>query len=47
MAGFQAAPRRAFIVHGEAQATQALRKRIQGQLGWQTDIPRYRETVAL
>ncbi|KCV26275.1 hypothetical protein L489_2505, partial [Bordetella bronchiseptica 00-P-2730] len=33
------APRRVFIVHGEPQASQALRERIQRELNWQAIVP--------
>ncbi|KAB1446364.1 MBL fold metallo-hydrolase RNA specificity domain-containing protein [Bordetella bronchiseptica] len=39
LAGFQEAPRRVFIVHGEPQASQALRERIQRELNWQAIVP--------
>ncbi|CCN23593.1 conserved hypothetical protein [Bordetella bronchiseptica 1289] len=39
LADFQEAPRRVFIVHGEPQASQALRERIQRELNWQAIVP--------
>ncbi|KDD58622.1 beta-Casp domain protein [Bordetella bronchiseptica OSU553] len=39
LAGFQEAPRRVFIVHGEPQASEALRERIQRELNWQAIVP--------
>lgn len=37
--GFQHAPRRVFVVHGEADASEALRERIQRELGWSACVP--------
>lgn len=34
LSGFQAAPRQTFIVHGEPDASEALRRRIASELGW-------------
>lgn len=45
--GFQSAPRQTFIVHGEPQASDALRCRIQRALGWPVIMPDYRETYRL
>jgi metallo-beta-lactamase family protein len=44
---FAAAPRRTFITHGEPGASDALRKRIEGELGWSCTVPDYREEVVL
>ncbi|HEY8117598.1 MAG TPA: MBL fold metallo-hydrolase [Methylophilaceae bacterium] len=44
---FQKAPRQTFITHGEPIAADALRMRITEQLGWQSYIPDYLETVTL
>ncbi len=38
-------PRRVFITHGEAAASDALRQRIQGQLGWPAEVPEYRDRI--
>lgn len=40
-------PRQTFITHGEAGASDALRQRIQRQLGWTTLVPEYRQTIEL
>ena len=42
-----AAPERAFIVHGEPQAADALRVRIEDRFGWNVTIPRHRESFEL
>lgn len=39
LSGFQRAPKRAFIVHGEPEASEALRERIQRELGWDATVP--------
>lgn len=39
LSGFQRAPRRVFVVHGEAGASEALRERIQRELGWSVCVP--------
>lgn len=39
LSGFQQAPRRVFIVHGEPNASEALRERIQRSLGWSATVP--------
>lgn len=39
LSGFREAPRRVFIVHGEPQASEALRERIQRELSWQATVP--------
>ena len=41
------APRQTFITHGEPGASDALRQRIERELGWSTLIPEYRQTVEL
>jgi metallo-beta-lactamase family protein len=42
-----AAPRQVFVTHGEPAASDALRQRIQAELGWQASVPEYRDEVAL
>lgn len=39
LSGFQEAPRRVFIVHGEPEASEALRERIQRELSWHVTVP--------
>lgn len=39
LSGFQRAPRRLFVVHGEAAASEALRERVQRELGWPVTVP--------
>jgi metallo-beta-lactamase family protein len=40
LSGFRRPPKRVFIVHGEAQASEALRSRIDQKLGWDAVVPR-------
>ena len=47
LSGFETAPRKTFIVHGEASASAALRDRIKAQLGWSCAIPKMRQRFAL
>ena len=43
--GFEAAPERTFVVHGEPAAADALRLRIQDELGWRVGVPEHGATV--
>lgn len=45
--GFEAPPRRTFITHGEPDAADALRRRIEEELKWSCDIPEYQQRDAL
>lgn len=45
--GFNRPPRQTFIVHGEPEASRALRDLIVGQLGWSVTIPHHQEVVEL
>lgn len=45
--GFKQAPRTTFIVHGEPPAQEALRAKIQEQLGWHCEIPSQGQTFNL
>lgn len=45
--GFKQAPRRVFVTHGEPDAADALRKRIQEELHWNAHAPDHMETVDL
>lgn len=42
-----AGPRRVFVVHGEPQASEALRSRIKRTFGWQAVVPRQHQVHAL
>ena len=44
---FEAPPRKTFITHGEPQAADALRHRIEEHLGWRTHVPEYLENAPL
>ena len=45
--GFEAPPKKTFIVHGEPVAADMMRRHIEEQLHWQVIVPDYLETVAL
>jgi len=40
-------PRKVFVTHGEPDAADALRVRIQRELGWDAHVPEYLEVVDL
>lgn len=44
---FSVPPKKVFITHGEPDAADALRKRIEAERGWQCTVPEYRETFEL
>jgi metallo-beta-lactamase family protein len=44
---FRTPPRKTFITHGEPAAADALRHRIEEELGWACRVPEYREVVRL
>lgn len=41
------APRHVFVTHGEPSASDALRQRLQSELGWAASVPEYRDEVRL
>ncbi len=43
--GLRQPPRQTFVVHGEPDASDALRLRIQDELGWAVRVPQHGETV--
>lgn len=45
--GFKSAPRETFITHGEPAAADALRQRIERELGWNCRAPYYLESTSL
>ncbi|RZL33290.1 MAG: MBL fold metallo-hydrolase [Rubrivivax sp.] len=47
LGGCEAPPRETFITHGEPPAADALRQRIERDLGWRCRVPEYLETVEL
>lgn len=47
LGGFKSAPQRTFISHGEPEASQALRERIESELGWTCSVPEHLERVVL
>lgn len=44
---FRSPPRRCFVTHGEPEATDTLRYRIQQTLGWQVDAPELGQVIEL
>ncbi len=47
LAGFESAPKKTFIVHGEPVAADAMRRHIEEKLHWQVVVPEYLQTVEL
>lgn len=47
LSGFQRAPKQVFVVHGESQASEALRERIGHDLGWPATVPRPEQEFSL
>lgn len=47
LGGFEAAPRRTFVTHGEPGASDSLRRRITESLGWTTEVPEHLQQVEL
>ena len=45
--GFEAAPAQTFVVHGEPHAADALRTRVQDELGWRVRVPAHLELATL
>ena len=41
------APTQTFITHGEPAASDALRQRVERELGWQAVVPEYRDRIVL
>jgi metallo-beta-lactamase family protein len=44
--GFEHAPRQTFVVHGEPQASDALRLRIADELGWKVRVPEHLAAIS-
>ncbi|MNI51485.1 Ribonuclease [compost metagenome] len=45
--GFKQPPKHTFVVHGEPNASDVLRRRISLELGWSVSVPEYRDSVEL
>ncbi|WP_423749469.1 MBL fold metallo-hydrolase RNA specificity domain-containing protein [Pseudomonas sp. VD9] len=45
--GFKRAPKHTYVVHGEPNASDVLRRRISQELGWSVSVPEYRDCVEL
>ena len=44
---FKQPPRQTFVVHGEPEASDALRQTIARELGWRVRVPEHLESVTL
>jgi metallo-beta-lactamase family protein len=47
LSGFRAAPRTTFVTHGEPPAAEALRQRIEHELGWKVTVPDHLQSFDL
>ncbi|RPH60309.1 MAG: MBL fold metallo-hydrolase, partial [Burkholderiales bacterium] len=47
MRGFHSAPKQVYVTHGEPEAADRLRVRIETELGWRARVPEHLETVEL
>lgn len=47
LGGFEQAPKRTYITHGEPEAVDAMRLHVEEQLKWRVVVPEYLETVTL
>ena len=47
LGNFRRAPAQTFVTHGEPAAADALRLRIEEQLGWRCEVPEYLDTVTI
>lgn len=47
LGGFEHAPKRTYITHGEPEAADAMRLHVEEQLKWRVVVPEYLETVTL
>ena len=45
--GFKRPPKHTYVVHGEPNAADVLRRRISLELGWSVSVPEYRDSVEL
>ncbi|UVL01162.1 MBL fold metallo-hydrolase RNA specificity domain-containing protein [Pseudomonas sp. B21-048] len=45
--GFKQPPKHTYVVHGEPNASDVLRRRISLELGWSVSVPEYRDSVEL
>ncbi|MFH0799099.1 MAG: MBL fold metallo-hydrolase [Pseudomonadota bacterium] len=47
LSGFTRPPKTTFLVHGEPDSSNALKERIEGELGWKVVVPKYLEKFEL
>ncbi len=45
--GFDSPPKEVFITHGEPEAAESLKQKIEQKLGWKVEVPHYLESVEL
>lgn len=45
--GFESPPKKIFLTHGEGEGAEALKRKIQTELGWNVEIPKYLESQEL
>ncbi len=45
LGGFKRPPQHTYVIHGEPAGADALRHRIEEELGWRCSVPEYRDTV--
>ncbi|MGL6070996.1 MBL fold metallo-hydrolase RNA specificity domain-containing protein, partial [Craterilacuibacter sp.] len=45
--GFAQAPKHTFVVHGEPDAADTLRRRIEHELGWMVSVPEHKGSIEL
>jgi metallo-beta-lactamase family protein len=47
LGGFRRSPAMTYVVHGEPPAQEALKARIEKELGWPVHVPAYQEQVTI
>ncbi len=47
LGNFRDAPRKTFLTHGEPEAASSFQLKIEDKLGWNVEIPEYKQTVEL
>ena len=45
--GFESAPKQVFITHGEPEASESLKSKIEQELGWKAVVPHYLDSIDL
>ena len=47
LSGFRSPPAHAVLVHGEPEASEAMRQLVRRRLGWEARVPRQNQTFAV